>query len=129
MATRYQLKDFLEAKALDILMLDLCWCGGITEGKKMCDMADAYHIPVAPHTCGGPLLFAASTHLCTAVQNFCYMESNYWKYTHQFPYFVKGIPVPENGYVTAPEAPGLGVEIKEELFKNGDAIVETVASL
>ncbi|GEM_PF-82830 len=129
MATRYQLKDFLEARALDILMLDLCWCGGITEGKKMCDMADAYHIPVSPHTCGGPLLFAASAHLCTAVQNFCYMESNYWKYTHQFPYFVNGIPVPENGYVKTSEAPGLGVEIREELFKNGDAIVQTVATV
>ncbi len=129
MATRYQLKDFLEAKALDILMFDLCWCGGITEAKKMCDMADAYHIPGSPHTCGGPLLYAASAHLCTAIPNFCYMESNYWKYTHQYPYFVKNIPVPVDGYVTAPEAPGLGVEIKEELFKNGDAIVETAARI
>lgn len=127
MATRYQLKDFLEARALDILMLDLSWCGGITEAKKMCDMADAYHIPVSPHTCGGPLLYVASSHLCTAVPNFCYMESNYWKYTHQFPHFITNVPVPLDGYITAPEAPGLGVEIKPELFRNGDAIVETIA--
>lgn len=129
MATRYNLKDFLEAKAMDILMFDICWCGGITEAKKMCDMADAYHIPGSPHTCGGPLLYVASAHLCTAIPNFCYMESNYWKYTHQYPYFVKNIPVPVDGYVTAPEAPGLGVEIKEELFKNGDAVVETAAKI
>lgn len=129
MATRYNLKDFLEAKALDILMFDLCWCGGITEAKKMCDMADSYHIPASPHTCGGPLLYVASAHLCTAIPNFCYMESNYWKYTHQYPYFIKNIPVPVNGYVTAPDAPGLGVEIREDLFKNGDAIVETVAQI
>ncbi len=102
---------------------------GITEAKKMCDMADAYHIPGSPHTCGGPLLYVASAHLCTAIPNFCYMESNYWKYTHQYPYFVKNIPVPVDGYVTAPEAPGLGVEIKEELFKNGDAVVETAAKI
>lgn len=127
MATRYQLKDFLEAKALDILMFDICWCGGITEAKKMCDMADAYHIPGSPHTCGGPLLYVASAHLCTSIQNFSYMESNYWKYTHQYPYFVNNVPVPVNGYITAPEGPGLGVEINQELFKNGDAIVETVA--
>jgi galactonate dehydratase len=127
MATRYQLKDFLEAKALDILMFDLCWCGGITEAKKMCDMADAYHIPSTPHTCGGPLLFVASAHLSTAIPNFIYMESNYWKYTHQFPYFINNVPVPVNGFVSAPEGPGLGVEIKPELFKNGDAIVEIVA--
>ena len=129
MATRYQLKDFLEAKALDVLMFDLCWCGGITEAKKMCDMADAWHIPGSPHTCGGPLLYVASAHLSTAIPNFCYMESNYWKYTHQYPYFINNVPVPVNGFITAPEGPGLGVEIRPELFKNGDAIVETVAGI
>jgi galactonate dehydratase len=129
MATRYQLKDFLVAGALDIFMFDLCWCGGITEAKKMCDMADAWHIPATPHTCGGPLLYVASAHLSTAIPNFCYMESNYWKYTHQFPYFINNVPVPVDGYVSAPEGPGLGVEIRPELFKNGDAIVETVAEL
>jgi galactonate dehydratase len=127
LATRYQLKDFLEAKALDILMFDLCWCGGITEAKKMCDMADAWYIPGSPHTCGGPLLYVASAHLSTAIPNFCYMESNYWKYTHQYPYFINNVPVPVNGFISAPEDPGLGVEIKPELFKNGDAIVETAA--
>ncbi len=129
LATRYQLKDFLEARALDILMFDLCWCGGITEAKKMCDMADAWHIPGSPHTCGGPLLYVASAHLCTAIPNFCYMESNYWKYTHQYPYFVNSVPVPVDGFISAPEGPGLGVEIRPELFKNGDAIVETVAEM
>jgi galactonate dehydratase len=127
LATRYQLKDFLEAKALDILMFDLCWCGGITEAKKMCDMADAYHIPGSPHTCGGPLLYVASAHLTTAIPNFCYMESNYWKYTHQYPYFINNVPIPQDGFVKAPDGPGLGIEIREELFRNGDAIVETVA--
>jgi galactonate dehydratase len=120
LATRYQLKDFLEAKALDILMFDICWCGGITEAKKMCDMADAYHIP---------LLYVASAHLCTAIPNFCYMESNYWKYTHQYPYFINDVPVPAGGYITAPEGSGLGVEIRPELFRNGDAIAETVAQM
>ncbi len=129
LATRYELRDFLEAKALGVLMFDLSWCGGITEAKKMCDMADAYHIPGSPHTCGGPLLWVASTHLTTAIPNFCYIESNYWKYTHQYPYFINNVPVPVNGYVSAPEGPGLGVEIRSELFKNGDAIVETVAKI
>ena len=117
LATRYQLKDFLEARALDILMFDLCWCGGITEAKKMCDMADAYHIPGSPHTCGGPLLYLASAHLSTAITNFCYMESNYWKYSHQYPYFINNVPVPVDGYISAPEGPGLGVEIRPELLK------------
>ncbi|HET9485957.1 MAG TPA: mandelate racemase/muconate lactonizing enzyme family protein, partial [Chryseosolibacter sp.] len=128
-ATRYEVKDFLEAKAMDILMFDLCWCGGPGEAKKMADLADAYNIPTSPHTAGGPLLWLSSIHLCTAMPNFCYMESNYWKYTHQYPYFMNNVPVPVNGYVSPPETPGLGAEIKPELFSSGDAIVETIAEL
>jgi galactonate dehydratase len=128
-ATRYEIKDFLENKAMDILMYDLCWCGGISEGKKMSDLADTFQIPTAPHTCGGPLLWLSSMHVCTAIANFSYMESNYWKYTHQFPYFLNNVPVPVDGYVTPPETPGLGAEIRPELFKNGDAIVEIMAEL
>ena len=126
-ATRYEIKDFLEAKAMDILMYDLCWCGGISEAKKMSDMADAFQVPTSPHTAGGPLLWLSSMHLCTAIANFSYMESNYWKYTHQYPHFLNNVPVPVNGYVTPPETPGLGAEIRPEIFKNGDAIVETIA--
>ena len=55
------------------------------------------------------------------------MESNYWKYTHQYPYFVDNVPVPEDGHITAPELPGIGAQIKPELLTGGDAIVETVA--
>jgi galactonate dehydratase len=128
-ATRHEIKDFISNDAMDIVMFDLCWCGGITEAKKMCDMADAYQIPASPHTAGGPLLWLSSIHLCTAIPNFCYMESNYWKYTHQYPYFINKVPVPIDGYVSAPETPGIGAEIRAELFKSGDAIVETIASL
>ena len=124
LATRYEYREFLEQKACDVVMYDLTWCGGVSEAKKIADMADTYFIPTSPHTCGGPLLYFCSAHLCTALPNFLIMESNYWKYTHQFPYFVNNVPVPEKGHVTPPELPGIGAEIKPELFSNGDAIVE-----
>ncbi len=82
----------------------------------------------SPHTCGGPLLYMCSTHLSVAVPNFLVMESNYWKYTHQFPFFVNNVPVPKDGHVAPPELPGIGATIRPELFHNGDAIVETVAA-
>ena len=127
LATRYEYRAFLEAKACSVIMYDLTWCGGLSEAKKIADMADTYLIPTSPHTCGGPLLYTCAAHLCTALPNFLIMESNYWKYAHQFPYFVNNVPVPEDGHVTAPEVPGIGAEIKPELFTNGDAMVETVA--
>ena len=129
LATRYEYREFLESKACDVIMYDLSWVGGITEAKKISDMADTYFIPTSPHTCGGPLLWFCSIHVATALPNLLIMESNYWKYTHQYPYFINNVPVPVKGHVSAPEAPGLGVEIRPEIFKNGDAIVETIAEI
>lgn len=129
LATRYEYREFFELKACDVAMYDLTWCGGVSEAKKIADMADTYFIPTSPHTCGGPLLYVCSAHLSVAVPNFLIMESNYWKYTHQFAFFVNNVPVPVNGHVAPPELPGVGAEIKPELFRNGDAIVETVAKV
>ncbi|MCC6344482.1 MAG: mandelate racemase/muconate lactonizing enzyme family protein [Bryobacterales bacterium] len=127
LASRYEYREFFERKACDVLMYDLTWCGGPSEAKKISDMADTYFIPTSPHTCGGPLLYLCSIHVCTALSNFLIMETNYWKYTHQYPYFLNNVPVPQNGFLKASEAPGIGAEIKPELFRNGDAIVETIA--
>jgi galactonate dehydratase len=128
LATRYEYRRFFERQACSVCMYDVCWCGGPTEAKKIADMADAYTIPTSPHTCGGPLLFICATHLSMAVPNFLIMESNYWKWAHQYPYFLDNVPQPVDGHVSAPESPGIGAEIKPELFRNGIASVETVAS-
>ena len=129
LATRYEYREFFERRACDVVMYDVTWCGGLSEAKKVSDMADAYLIPTSPHTCGGPLLYVCSTHLCTAIPDLLIMESNYWKYTHQYPYFVNNVPIPENGHVKPPELPGIGAEIRPEIFRNGDAITETVATM
>ena len=129
LATRYEYREFFERRACDVVMYDLTWCGGLSEAKKISDMADAYLIPTSPHTCGGPLLYVCATHLCTALSNFLIMESNHWKYSYQFPYFVNNVPVPESGHVKPPELPGIGAEIRPEIFRNGDAKTDTVATL
>ena len=108
-------------------MYDITWCGGISEAKKISDMADTYKIPTSPHTGGGPILWFSSIHTATSLTNFYIMESVYHLYNDVYPHFIANVPVPEKGYVTAPEGPGLGIEFREEPFKNGDAVVETIA--
>ena len=127
LATRYEFRDFFEKKACSVVMFDVTWCGGPGEARKIAEMAEAYFLPISPHTCGGPLLYFCSAHLCMAAPNFLIMESNYWKWAHQYPYFINNVPVPEQGHVKAPELPGVGAEIKPEIFKNGVAIVEKIA--
>jgi L-alanine-DL-glutamate epimerase-like enolase superfamily enzyme len=127
LATRYEYRDFFEKKACDVVMFDATWCGGPSEARKIAEMAEAYFLPISPHTCGGPLLYFCSAHLCAAAPNFLIMESNYWKWAHQYPHFINNVPAPEKGYVKPPELPGIGAEIRPEVFRSGDAIVERLA--
>ena len=127
LATRYEFRDFFEKKACSVVMFDITWCGGPSEARKIAEMAETYFLPISPHTCGGPLLYFCSAHLCTAAPNFLIMESNYWKWAHQYPYFINNVPAPEQGYVKAPELPGIGAEIRPEIFRDGVAVVEKIA--
>lgn len=129
LATKYRFREVLERKAADIILLDIAWCGGISEAKKIVDMADAYYIPFATHNFGGPVLWMSSIHLGTAAKN-CYITESSWEmYNNVFPYFVKNIPVPVDGYVSPPEGPGLGIEFSDEPIKNGDAKVEVIGEI
>jgi galactonate dehydratase len=129
LATRFRFREMFEARAVDVVMYDVTWCGGLSEAKKISDMADTYKIPTSPHTGGGPVLWFASIHTATALTNFYIMESVYHLYNDLYPHFIQNVPVPVNGYVTAPEGPGLGIELREEPFRNGDAVIETIAQL
>lgn len=129
LATRYEYREVLEAGACDVVMFDCSWVGGPVEGKKVADLTESYRIPVSPHTAGGPLLWLSSIHLSTALPNLLIMESNYWKYAHQYPYFLSEVPTPEDGMVAPPERPGLGAEVRPGLFDRGEATVSTVAEI
>ena len=129
LATRFRFREMFELRAVDVVMYDVTWCGGISEAKKISNMADTYKIPTSPHTGGGPVLWFASIHVATTLTNFYIMESVYHLYHDLFPHFIKNVPAPVDGYVTAPEAPGLGIELREEAFQNGDAVIETIAAL
>lgn len=129
LATRFRFREMFESRAVDVVMYDVTWCGGISEAKKISDMADTYKIPTSPHTGGGPVLWYASIHMATALTNFYIMESVYHLYNDLYPHFLQNVPVPVDGYVTAPETPGLGLELREEAFRNGDATIESIAEL
>ncbi len=129
LATRFRFREMFQLQAVDVVMYDVTWVGGISEAKKISDMADTYKIPTSPHTGGGPILWFASTHVATSLTNFYIMESVYHLYNDLYPRFIQNVPTPVNGYVTAPEGPGLGIELREEAFRNGDAVIETVAEL
>ena len=127
LATRFDFRELFEAKIGGIAMYDLTWCGGISEGKKISDMANTYSIPTMMHTAGGPILWYASLHLAAAVTNLFYVESVYPYWAERDPYFFENVPRVEQGRARPPELPGLGLQFRPGLFESGDVTVNTVA--
>jgi len=122
LATRQQFRELMAAHAVDIVMLDIGWCGGLTEAKAIAGMAEAWALPVAPHDCTGPVVFAASCHLSLNAPNALIQESVRALYTGWYTEVVDRLPVVENGMVAPPDGPGLGLELLEGLAGRADAV-------
>jgi L-alanine-DL-glutamate epimerase-like enolase superfamily enzyme len=101
--TRYGCRDLIVNKSADILNLDTVKAGGITEYRKIAALASAFHIPVAPH--GSPHM---AVHLLAATPNALIMET-YPAVESQFNPALPLYPV-QDGHITVPEAPGLGID-------------------
>ena len=125
MAGRKQFLQILEARAAKYIMFDVCWCGGLSEARKIASMAEAFDLPVAPHTAGGPLLFYASTHLSTAVTNLWIQESCQRFYEHDWPLMLANPLMPTDGAISAPELPGFGMHIKPEVWEHPAGVRQT----
>ena len=122
--SRYHAKDLLEQQAVDILMTDVTWTGGLTESKKLAAMADTFNLPFVAHDCTGPVTFLASIHLSIHCPNALIQES-VRAYYHGFYKDLITQPIRiENGYIYPTEEPGLGVALNPEIFKRSDLTVE-----
>lgn len=55
-------REIFEKHCFGYAMLDFGWVGGLTEARKIAAMADAYHLPIAPHDCSGPIRLAVGVH-------------------------------------------------------------------
>ncbi len=125
MAGRKAFLQLLESRAARYVMFDVTWCGGISEARKIAHLAEAFDLPVAPHTAGGPLLFYASTHLATALTNLAIQESCQVFYESTWPTMLENPLMPQHGSIRAPEIPGLGMEVKPEVWTHPAAVTRT----
>ena len=120
--SRWQYRQYFEQNAIQIIQPDLGTCGGITEVKKICDMAYLYETGVQIHVCGSPLITAASLHLEAAIPNFVIHEYNVNTSMPKMTGLTKYNYEPVNGEFSVPELPGIGNEIADETFKNSEVI-------
>ena len=115
LGSRWAFRDLVETGAAGIVMLDLAWCGGLSEARKIAAMAEAWHLPVAPHDCTGPVVFTASTHLSLNAPNALVQESVRAFYNGWYKDVLTAIPTVRDGFVTIPEGSGFGCELIPDL--------------
>ena len=121
--TRGGAADFrmlLEMDSLGQIIMDVAWCGGITEARKIAHLAEPWHVPVAFHDCTGPVTLAASTHLALASVNCHIQEIVRAFYYGWYQELVTALPPVENGRIAAPDAPGLGLELQPDRLARAD---------
>jgi L-alanine-DL-glutamate epimerase-like enolase superfamily enzyme len=129
LAYPHAFRDYLATGVAGVAMLDLSWCGGISEARKIAGMAEAHHIPVAPHDCTGPVVFMASCHFSLHARNALIQESVRAFYTGWYTELVTALPRVERGVITLPgDAPGLGLDLLPDLAARADAIRRTSAA-
>jgi galactonate dehydratase len=123
LAGAIKFREALEADALDIVMIDLSWCGGLTEGRKIAAVAEAYNKPVAPHDCTGPVALLTGLHLALHAPTAIYQEMVRATLATWYRDLVTELPLIDHGMVKAPTRPGLGTELKPEVRQRADATV------
>lgn len=117
LGSRFAFRDYIETGVAGICMLDLGWCGGITEARKIAILADSWHLPVAPHDCTGPVVLAASTHLTLHAPNGLIQESVRAYYKTWYKDLASGLPEVANGQISVAKTPGHGVSLNETIDK------------
>ena len=115
LGSRWGFRDLLETGAAGVVMLDIAWCGGLSEARKIAAMAEAWHLPVAPHDCTGPVVFTASTHLALNAPAAIYQESVRAFHRGWYRDVVTAVPPVVDGHVTVPPGPGLGCALMPDL--------------
>ena len=114
---QYQIKpDGAVDYLFNVIQPDLANTGGITETKKICDMAQVYDIGVQIHVCGGPIATAAALQVEAAIPNFTIHEEHNANLKNIFIQAGKYYYKPENGYYTVPDLPGIGQEMTDEFL-------------
>ena len=124
LATRHAFRDLLAKQAVDYVMFDLGWCGGLSEAKKIAAMAEASLRPIAPHDCTGPVVLIASLHLALSAPNALFQEVVRAYYTGWYKELVTELPRIENGEAYAMSGPGLGTALLPDLKRRPDVVVQ-----
>lgn len=114
---KWNFLEYYKKNALAVAQPDIGSCGGITETKKIIDLANAFDITVQTHVCGSPIIIAASLQMECAITNFCIHEHHVTNLSEANISLGKYDYQPVRGYCQIPDLPGIGQELSEKAVR------------
>ena len=114
---RWGFRDLLEQQAVDYIMPDIPKCGGLSECRKIANLAELYYIPFAPHNVSSPIGTMASAHVCASVPNFLVLEFHWLHRDYWTTIITDKEDIIQNGYITLSDRPGIGLELDEAVAR------------
>jgi galactonate dehydratase len=122
-ASKWQFLPYVERGITNFARIDVCNVGGLTEAMKVAGWCEAHYIDLMPHNPLGAICSAATAHLAAAVPNFAWLEIRSSP-TEQLGFYDPDMfpvqPAQDGPRLAIPEAPGLGVEVNEDLAGRGE---------
>ena len=115
--------EAFERGAIDVAHFDLAWIGGLTEGRKIAAIAEAYERPIAPHDCVGPVTLAASTHLVARPATACFRKQFVPLPAATTAISPRNSPKSTMAISRRPAPPGMGLELVPGFTERADATV------
>ena len=116
-------RDLLARGSIDVVMLDLAWCGGLTTGRKIAALAESYARPLAPHDCTGPVTLMAGLHLALHAPTAIFQEVVRATLATWYRELVTDLPIITDGHVQAPTKPGLGTALHPSVKGRADCVI------
>lgn len=113
LVARNEFREHLEKRACAIIQPNVCYCGGVSEVRRIAAMAETSLVAVAPHNPNGPIGTMVSIHVALALPNFLILE----QVRGDVPWRREIVDEPletVDGYVLRPTRPGIGVELLED---------------
>jgi L-alanine-DL-glutamate epimerase-like enolase superfamily enzyme len=113
LGSRHYYRDLLENDAVGIVLNDPCWCGGVTEARRVADMAAMYMRPYAAHDCTGPVGLAVGIHLSAYAESGFVQEIVRAFYFGWYEHLVEQLPTLQHGALTVSDSPGHGIVLSD----------------
>jgi galactonate dehydratase len=114
---RWGYRELLNKDAVDIIQPDVQKVGGLSEARKVANLAQIYYVPVAPHCVVSPIGMMSTAHVCTSIPNFLVCEWHWINFPDLWKNWVKEGEIIQKGYVSVTDKPGIGVEMNEEVAR------------